>query len=153
MVQEVVALNSELEIFRFRHSEILEHSQVRVKVSGSVCNRQQGRAVLANRRRSRKTITVHVLMLSQMRGGIAGDDGIELHCVRAQDGLVVIWNSLLERVSNYAICSSREDRAVQVHIVIGTSVIPTTVSDVRATLDLGDTGDLPAAGNARQETV
>ena len=114
VVQEVVALNAELQILRFRHSEILEDSQVGVKVRGSVCDRQQGRAVLANRSWSGKAIAVHVLMLSQMGCGIASDNRIELHGIRSQDGLVVVKNSLLQRVSRYAICSSRKDRAVQV---------------------------------------
>jgi hypothetical protein len=94
VVQEVVALNAELQILRFRHSEILEHSQVGVKVRGSVCDRQQGRAVLANRSWSRKTIPVHVLMLSQIGGRIAREDGIELHRIGAQNGLVVDTNTI-----------------------------------------------------------
>ena len=94
VIEEVVALNAELQILRFRHSEVLEQSQVGVKVRRSVCNGQQGRAVLADRSRSGKAIAVHVLMLSQMGRGIAGDDGIELHGIRAQDGLVVDKNSI-----------------------------------------------------------
>src|SRR5947209_2087829 len=109
VVQEVVALNAELQILRFRHSEILEDSQVGIKVRRSVCHRQQGRAVLANDSWSGKAIAVHVLMRSQMRCGIAGDERIELHGIGSEDGLVVIRNSKLQGVILYAICGAREN--------------------------------------------
>jgi len=149
VVQEVVALNAELQIFRFRHSEILEQSEVRVKVRGSVCYRQQRRAVLADGSWSSKAIPVYELMRAQIGGGVASYDGIELHSVRSQDGLVAYRNTIrvlrADRVRN--------DPTVQLHVVVRAGVVAAAIGDVGATLDLGDARDLPAAGNAREETM
>ena len=74
-------------------------------------------------------------MRSQMGGRIARDDGIELHGIGAQDGLVVDTNTIRILQADRA----RNDRVVQVHVVIGTRVVAAAVRDVRAALDLGDT--------------
>src|SRR5712664_3863610 len=89
MVQEVIGLHPELESLRFRDGKVLKHRQVGVEVFRSVSHREQRWPIFANGCWRREATRVDVLMWTQARQRIAGQDGVQLHCICPQDGLVV----------------------------------------------------------------
>src|SRR6267378_8273340 len=114
MVQEVVGLDTELKLLRFRDGKVLEQPHVPVKVSRSISHRKQRWPILPNGRRRSETAPIDVLMGTQAGQRIASYNGVQLHGICAQDGFVVDGNALGVSRTDRA----RNDRAIQVHAEI-----------------------------------
>src|SRR6267378_2909102 len=70
MVQEVVGLDTELKLLRFRDGKVLEQPHVPVKVSRSISHRKQRWPILPNGRRRSETAPIDVLMGTQAGHGL-----------------------------------------------------------------------------------
>src|SRR5690348_4331137 len=88
MIQEVVRLDTELQLHRFLNLEILEESQIGIEEGGAIDRGQNGRTVLEGLSRHGEAARVDPLVVSQIRGRIASDDRIQLNGIGPQDGLV-----------------------------------------------------------------
>src|ERR1022692_185143 len=85
VIQEIGAIEPELELFRLLNLEVLEETQVGIEESRSVNCRQNARSILADGGRDGEAARVDVLVRCQVRCGIAGQDWIQLNIGRAQE--------------------------------------------------------------------
>src|SRR4029077_2133041 len=78
VIQEVIPIDSELQLLRLRDLDILEEPKIPAKECRAVDGRELGRAVLADLRRETETARVDELIVPQTRLRIACQDRVEL---------------------------------------------------------------------------
>src|SRR5215467_10177115 len=97
MVQEVVAVEPDLELLRFLDLEVLEEAHVPVEERRAVNRRENSGPILADLVRQREAVRIDVLILAEAGGRIAGQDRTKRDVVGAQqrdiaDVVVRAWD-------------------------------------------------------------
>src|SRR4051812_35283228 len=140
MVQEVACLNPELQFAGLGYREVLEYSQIGVKESRSVDGGQESWAVSPDGVWSRETAGVDPLMRTQVRGGIAGHNRIQLYSVGAQDRR--IGNGDTPRSSGVdEVLGPRKNCVVKIHVEVP---VGADAGEICSTLNLCAARKLPA---------
>src|ERR1035438_5284203 len=138
VIQEIGAIEPELELFRLLNLEVLEETQVGIEESRSVNCRQNARSILADGGRDGEAARVDVLVRCEALRGIAGQDWIQLNIGRAQQRHVADVK-----------CGARDLVAVGVHA----EGLTLYSREVGAALQLRDAGELPAVDKAANDFI
>src|SRR5580658_1007914 len=136
MVQEVIAVDTELQFLRFGDLEVLKQSQVGVEEPRSIDGWQHRRPVLPDTRRLGETVPIDELVRRQVRRRVASEDR----------GQLQVGGSQQRGVAGGV--TPNGGRVAKVEVVTGAEP-----GQVGTAFQLGDAGELPAIDESAQYLV
>src|ERR1035438_8857456 len=139
MVQEIIAVDAELQLLRFADLEVLEQPQIGVEVPWSVDGRQHRTPILPDLRREGEAVRVDELVRPQARSGVACLNRVQLYGVGSK-----------QRHVADVVGGARNLAAIQVQVEV---VVAAQPGQVGPAFHLGDAGDLPAVDESPQYLV
>ena len=138
MIHEVVGVEAKLQLLPFPDIEVLEQSQVRIEVSRSIDDRQSSRPVLADLIGECEATRVDELVRREIRSGVAGNNRRKRNVRRPK-----------QRGSADVLSGAWNLGAVESQV----EALAPLAGEIDATLDLRDSGNLPAIEEAAGQLV